>query len=322
MLPRVAPSAAVALLGCGNIGFRHLQALTSGTEPATVTVVEPNVAAHERINDHIAQTAGASSKDVTLVTEIPASPQVFDLVVVATTTDTRRPVVDTLLDRHQVRALILEKVLFPRVADLDEIGQRLEDLGVASFVNCGRRTFPGYVELRDQLANRAVRSIAVHGNQFGLASNTVHFLDIAEFLTGAAITSVSAAGLQPGHVPSKRAGSVEVFGTLAAELSDGSHLSIECLDKDPVAVGVDVDADGLAVTIDEVGRTVTAGGETRPFALQAVSETTWIYDDALRTGSCSLTPYADSARQHRAYFSALRPHLGLSNETDDPCPIS
>ncbi len=322
MLPRVAPSAAVALIGCGNIGFRHLQALTSGAEPATVTVVEPNLAAHERINDHIAQTAGSSSKDITLVTDIPASPQAFDLVVVATTTDTRRAVVDALLDRHQVKVLILEKVLFPRVADLDKIGRRVEDLGIATFVNCGRRTFPGYVKLRDQLAGRAMRSIAVRGNRFGLASNTVHFLDIAEFLTGAAITSVSAAGLRPGHVASKRAGVVEIFGTLAAELSDGSDLTIECLDEDPVAVGIDIDADGLAVTIDEVGRTVTAGAETSPFGLQAVSETTWIYDDALRTGNCSLTPYAESARQHRAYLNALRPHLGLSNEADDPCPIS
>jgi predicted dehydrogenase len=322
MLPRVAPSAAVALIGCGNIGFRHLQALTSGAEPATVTVVEPNVAAHERINEHIAQTAASSSKHITLVTDVPASPQAFDLVVVATTTDTRRAVVDILLDRHQVSVLILEKVLFPRVADLDEIGKRIEDLAVTTFVNCGRRTFPGYVQLRDQLASRPVRTIAVHGNRFGLASNAVHFLDVAEFLTGAAITSVSAAGLQPGHVPSKRAGSIEVFGTLAAELSDGSALTIECLDQEPVAVEVDIDADGLSVAIDEVGRTVTVDGETRPFGLQTVSETTWIYDDALRTGSCSLTPYADSARQHRAYLNALRPHLGLSNEADDPCPIS
>lgn len=322
MLPRVVPRAAVALIGCGNIGFRHLQALTSGAEPATVTVVEPNVAAHERINEHVALTAGSSSKDVVLVTELPASPQTFDLVVVATTADTRRGVVDTLLDQHRVNVLILEKVLFPRVADLDEIGKRIDELGVTTFVNCGRRTYPGYIELRDQLAGRAVRGIAVRGNRFGLASNTVHFLDVAEFLTRAAVTSVSADGLRPGFVRSKRAGSVEVFGTLTAGLSDGSHLTIECRDQDPLAVAVNVDADGLSVAIDEVARTVTIDGQARPFGLQTVSETTWIYDDALRTGTCSLTPYADSARQHRVYLDALRPHLGLSNAADDPCPIS
>jgi predicted dehydrogenase len=322
MLPRVAPSAAVALIGCGNIGFRHLQALTSGAEPATVTVVEPNVAAHERIAEHIAAIAGSSSKQVTLVTELPESAHAFDLVVVATTTDIRRQVVDALLDRHQVKVLILEKVLFPRVADLDEIGKRVDDLGVATFVNCGRRTFPGYVELRDRLADRAGRSVTVRGNRFGMASNAVHFLDIAEYLTRAAITGVSATGLLPGYVSSKRAGSVEVFGTLTAELSDGSSLTIACFDQDPVSVVVDVEADGLSVSIDELARTVTSDGQTRPFGLQAVSETTWIYDDALRTGTCSLTPYADSARQHRAYFTALRPHLGLSNDADDPCPIS
>jgi len=322
MLPRVAPSSAVALIGCGNIGFRHLQALTNGAEPASVTVVEPNVAAHERINQHVAEAARSSSKDVTLLTEMPELPQAFDLVVVATTTDTRRAVVDALLDRHQVKVLILEKVLFPRVADLDEVGKRVADLGVTTFVNCGRRAIVDYVGLRDRLAGRTVRSIAVHGNRFGLASNAIHFLDLAEYLTGATVTSVSAAGLQPGHVPSKRPGSVEVFGTLAAELSDGSRLTVACLDQDPVAVALDIDADDLSVTIDEVGGSMTVDGETEPFDLQAVSETTWIYDDALRSGACSLTPYSDSARQHRAYLEALRPHLGLSNEADDPCPIS
>ncbi len=318
----MAPSAAVALIGCGNIGFRHLQALTSGDVPATVIVVEPNVAAHERITAHIAETAGTSRKDVTLLTALPDEPQAFDLVVVATTTDTRRAAVDSLLDRHRVKVLILEKVLFPRVRDLDEIGARLDELGVTGFVNCGRRTFPGYVGLRELLDGRSVRSIAVRGNRFGLGSNAVHFLDAAEFMTGAAIESVSADQLDPGHVPSKRPGSVEIFGTLTAELSGGTHLSIQCLDEDPVTVEVAIAADGLAVVIDEVARTVSINGETSGFGLQTVSETTWIYDDALRTGTCQLTPYADSARQHRAYLNALRPHLGLSNEADDPCPIS
>lgn len=322
MLPRVVPRAAVALIGCGNIGFRHLQALTSGAEPATVIVVEPNVAAHERINEHIAQTAGSSSKDVTLVAELPAAPQTFDLVVVATTTDARRAAVDALLDRHDVKVLILEKVLFPTIGDLGDVGRRLATQGVTGFVNCGRRTFPGYVALRHDLADEQINRIDVRGNRFGLASNAVHFLDLAEFLTGAGVVSVSASGLQPGSVPSKRPGSVEVFGTLSSELSDGSRIDIDCRDEDPISVGVTIETDKRTVFVDETAAKLTAGGVTRDFAWQTVSATTWIYDDALRSGDCDLTPYADSARQHRAYLTALRPHLGLSNEADEPCPIS
>ena len=322
MLPRMAPSSAVALIGCGNIGFRHLQAITSGAEPATVTVVEPNVAAHERINEYIEQEAGSSSKDVVLVTEMPESPRAFDLVVVATTTDTRRAVVDALLDRHQVKVLILEKVLFPRVADLEEIGKRLENLGVTTFVNCGRRTFPGYKAIREEFHEGGVRSISVRGNGFGLASGAVHCLDLAEFLTGAEVSTVSAARLDPGYVPSKRAGCVEVFGTLTAQLSDGSSLVIECRDADPMVIEYVIEGPRHVVRVDELAQTVTTDAETRAFVSQPVSATTGVYDDALRTGTCELTPYADSARQHRVLLDAIRPHLGLSNESDDPCPIS
>jgi len=290
-------------------------------EPAHVTVVEPNAAAHERIREQF-EVASASPKSFDLRSAMPDTPQAFDLVVVATTTDTRRAAVEALLDRHDVNALILEKVLFPRVVDLGDVGQRLANRGVTGFVNCGRRTFPGYVALRDELADQQINRISVRGKSFGLASNAIHFLDLAEFLTGAGITSVSAAGLEPGSVPSKRAGSVEVFGTLSAELSDGSHIDIECRDEDPVFVEVTLETDRRTVVIDETAATVTEGGMTRDFAWQTVSATTWIYDDALRTGTCSLTPYADSARQHRAYLTALRPHLGLSNDADDPCPIS
>jgi predicted dehydrogenase len=324
MIPRVGAGgiASVAIIGCGNIGFRHLQALTAGSEPAEVTVVEPNPATHERIREHFAGAA-TSGKTFELVSALPESPQAFDLAVVATTTDTRRAAVDALLDRHDVRVLILEKVLFPRIADLTAVGDQLAERGVTAFVNCARRTWPGYAALRQDVSGGIVRRIDVGGNRFGLASNAVHLLDLAEYLTGAGITTISADGLDPGYVPSKRPGAVEIFGTLSANLSDATALTITCHDKeDPLSVEVVVETDTGRVVIDELARTMTVEDQAREFAMQTVSETTWIYDDALRTQTCSLTPYADSARQHRALLNAVRPHLGLSNAADDPCPIS
>lgn len=311
----------VVLVGCGNIGFRHLQALCASAVPAAVLVVEPNVDAHARIRDQFA-AAASSPHEFSLSTTLPETPREFDLAVVATTAAQRRDAVTALLSRHRVSAMILEKVLFQRVADLVEVGQLLEDAGVAAFVNCGRRTFPGYAALREETVKASDLRISVHGNRFGLASNAVHFLDLAEHLSGSEIVAVSAAGLAPGHVASKRSGTVEVFGTLTAELADGSALTVECRDTDPVAIEVDVTTDGGTTTVDELARTVTDAEGTRPFRSQNVSETTGIYEDALRTGVCDLTPYADSVRQHRQYLQVLRDHLGLSNAADDPCPIS
>lgn len=284
-------------------------------------VVEPNVETHRRILDQFA-AATTSPSEFALSSALPEPAQSFDLVVVATTAEQRRNAVEALLSRHSVTTMILEKVLFQRVRDLVEIGQLLEESGVTAFVNCGRRTFPGYASLRDSVSKASDVRIAVRGNSFGLGSNAVHFLDLAEYLTGSEVVEVSTAGLSPGHVPSKRSGTVEVFGTLTAELASGATLAVECLDTDPVAIEIEIEADGATAIVDELARTVTDADGTRAFASQNVSETTGIYEDALTSGTCDLTPYADSVRQHREYIQALRSHLGLSNTADEPCPIS
>lgn len=311
----------VVVVGCGNIGFRHLQALCASAVPASILVVEPNLEAHSRIRDQFA-AAASSPHQFSLSTALPESAQSFELAVVATTAAQRRDAVEALLSRHSVRTMILEKVLFQRVRDLTDVGQLLEDSDVAAFVNCGRRTFPGYEALRQAISVGSDVRITVRGNRFGLASNAVHFLDLAEYLTGSEIVHVSAAGMSPGHVPSKRQGTVEVYGTLTADLASGATLAVECRDDDPVAVEVELESDGRKTTVDELARTVSDDGGRRTFHSQNVSETTGIYEDALTSGTCGLTPYADSVRQHRQYIEALRSHLGLSNTADEPCPIS
>lgn len=313
----------VLLSGCGNIGFRHLQALCALTTPSTIIVVEPNLELHPRIRAQFDASADSPHR-FDLLTATPEEPARIDLAVITTTASVRRPVLDEILARHELSTTILEKVLFQTVGDLDAVGAALAERDVAAFVNCSRRTFPGYQAIRDDLraAGPAPVDITVTGNRFGLASNAVHFLDLAEFLGAAAVTDVDAAALAPGSQPAKRPGNVEIFGTLRAGLDDGGQISVTCADDEPVQVSVTVAAGGTTYRIDELARTVDDGSGARPFVSQHVSETTEIYQDALSTRSCVLTPYGDSARQHRHYLTALQSHLGLPPGTDVVVPIS
>lgn len=310
----------VLLSGCGNIGFRHLQALSAMTIPAVITVVEPNLAHHPRIRAQFEEAADGPHR-FELLTELPGEPARFDLVVVATVAAVRRAVVEEILARHEAAVMLLEKVLFQTVADLDAIGALLAARDVATFVNCGRRTFPGYQRLRETLGGGVV-DIEVTGDNFGLASNAVHFLDLAEFLNGATIAGVDAGQLEPGSRPGQRPGNVDLFGCLRATLSNGAKLAVTSADEQPIRISVVVRAADAVHTIDEIGRTIVDGSGTRAFASQNVSETTDIYEDALRTGTCVLTPYADSAGQHRHYLRAVQSHLGLPPGDDVVVPIS
>lgn len=309
----------VVLIGCGNIGFRHLQALGTMDVPSHITVVEPADAHHDRIRAQF--DAAADVHRYTLLEQMPGDRTRFDLAVVATAAAQRRSAVDRLLADHELGALVLEKVLFQTVADLDEVGSALRERDIPTFVNCSRRTFAGYHELRSTSGNASI--VDVDGRSLGMASNAIHFLDLLEFLSDDELVDVDLSGLDVAAQSGRRPGTVEIFGTLRATTSRGARLRLVSLDQEPVAVNVGVGIGDDRHVIDELARTLTRpDGTTEPFAGRNVSEAGDVLQAALESGSCVLTSYADSARQHRLFISALRSHLGLSNERDEPCPIS
>lgn len=310
----------VLLIGCGNIGFRHLQALVQMTEAADITIVEPAIATHPRIAALIANQTGPHR--MRLLTVLPDTATLFDLAVIATSANNRRAIIEGLLERHTVSVIILEKVLFQALADLDAVGTLLADKNVTAYVNCGRRYFPGYIALRDQfLHNRSgPLDLLVTGQAFGLASNAVHFIDLAEYLNTAALTALDGTGLLAGSVSAKRADCVEIFGTLTAQMDNGARLTVDCRADGPLGVTVRLSGEDVDIFINEPARQITQGGAPTPFASKNVSECTEIYADALRDGQCNLTPYADSVRQHRFFLSAVLDHLHLPQTSK--CPVS
>ena len=72
----------VLLAGCGNIGFRHLQALCTLDGAIEIHVIEPNVETHQRILDEFDVAAGTGHQ-FSLERALPTSSASFDLVVVA-----------------------------------------------------------------------------------------------------------------------------------------------------------------------------------------------------------------------------------------------
>jgi len=315
----------VLLCGCGNIGFRHLQALATIDTPAQITIVEPFTRGHARIADFIASEASGGPERYSLLDALPEARTRFDLVVIATSADTRQAAFEAIVDHHDVGCILFEKILFQSIAALEAVGARLARDAIPAFVNCGRRGFDSYRALVDELAGEpegAPTDIRVTGGAFGLASNAVHFLDLAEFLNGAALSAVDLSGLTPGAIESKRAGFFEIFGTLRATLDNGAQLSVTCADSDAMSIEITLQQAGRTITIDELGGTRTDGAHTAPFAVKHVSGMPYLYDDALRHADPGLTPYAASARQHRLYLRAMCRHLNLPDADTTVCPIS
>lgn len=312
----------VLLCGCGNIGFRHLQAMSTMETPAHIIIVEPFQEAHERISDFISSQEESGKHSYSLASEIPSSPRTLDLVVIATNADTRQAAFEDIIARHSVSVVIFEKILFQSVQALDAVQATLEAHGIRGFVNCGRRGFDSYHALFDELDENLPTHVTVTGSAFGLASNAVHFLDLIEFLNRSSVGRVDLSGLHPNAVESKRAGFYEIFGTLEGMLKNGAALSVTCEDDDTMNIVISIQNGDKNYQINELKGTIVRDDQVGPFEIKYVSGMPQIYDQALEYGDPGLTPYIDSANQHRLYLRAMCKYLGLPTADETLCPIS
>lgn len=311
------------LIGCGNIGFRHLQALAASDMAPQIelSIIEPNADHHDRISTELKSADFAAAQ---LLTQLPAERAHFDLVVIATNADVRRRVFEDLADQHSFAGIIFEKVLFQRIADLDAVEQRLQ--GVAAYVNCGRRGFPGYSALRARFAGQGPVDYSVDGTQYALASNAIHFLDIAAFINDSPLVELDASGLEAQTGQSRRAGYVEVYGTLNGRLANGSSVSLTCHPAESFAINVSLKSADMSGQVDEAAGqailTTGLGSETLDFETRHVSQMPYLYESVLKAEPCLLPEFAESAAQHRLLLSSLNKHLNLPDNPNTLCPIS
>lgn len=314
----------ILLIGSGNIGRRHLQALQATERPLRIIIVEPSEQARAASQSII--PTGVSSVDVALQANFTSIPPQCDLAIIATTALHRRAALETMLNSTTPSTVLLEKVLFTTRRDIDEVQAKFSADGIPAFVNCGRRGWPGYENLRRTLASRRGVSIEVTGSQWGLCSNSVHLLDLVDYALGDDILSLSEEMLEAEPDTAKRDGCVELYGTLAGKLAGGGSLSLTCL-REP----------GTPVTVKFVhGReqweVAEAAGiqtyrhdkteQTVPFETRFVSTMPYLYTEILDGKPSRLTPYKVSAIHHKLFIDAIRRRLNLSLFEDVPCPIS
>ncbi|MBU2868070.1 hypothetical protein [Pacificibacter marinus] len=313
----------ILLIGCGNIGFRHLQALCASQLAGQIglTIIEPNTAHHSRITAELGRTPVQLSE---VLTALPQQADHFDLAIIATNADVRRRVFDGLVSKHTFAAIIFEKVLFQRIEDLDAVEAQLQ--GIAAHVNCGRRGFAGYQMLRDTLSFDTPVDYTVVGTQYALASNAIHFLDIAACINQSPLISLDASGLDQSGGDSKRAGYIEIYGTLKGTLENGATVSLTCTPADALLLDISIAGAALTGKIDEAAGTVTVtrGDVTQTLAFETrhVSGMPYLYETLLNGEGCLLPTYAESAAQHRLLLSAINTHLNLPDQSDTLCPIS
>ena len=307
----------IALVGAGQLGSRHLQALSLLDRDAELIVVDPSAAslatARERFEQ--AKAAGPGKARARFVTGFGELPKALDAAVIATAADVRLAALRGLLGAAKVGAILLEKVLFQRLADYDAAQNLLDANGAKAWVNCAQRLWPFFRDLRPRTLGKSNVHIAVAGAQWGLGCNAIHNLDLLAFMTGDAECRLEAA-LDPGTIASKRPGFIEFTGTLYAFGARGNRVVQTSYREGSAPFEFEVQgedfralwrvADGSMRIAEAADGWKWRDAESRaPFQSQL---THTVLLEMIEQGGSVLPSYEESAALHRPMLVALLAH--------------
>jgi predicted dehydrogenase len=321
-------SRVVVVVGAGQLGSRHLQGLAQLESVDRLIAVDPSSDALARAQVLLEGATTAHGGALEWLTDVGGLPAHIDYAVVATSADSRRSAVESLLAGRAIGHLLLEKVLFQRVDDYAEVGRLIDAAGVDVRVDTPRRTYPIYREVKEFFADSPITHLDVRGGGWGLACNSIHFVDLLAYLTDGLPRRVSTAGLRPRAVPSKRPGFYEFDGTLTGLVGSASF-SLTATDGSPMPVLVTLRSDTKTCLIDEAAGTALFREETRTwrqidFPLRYVSEmTTDFARDALSGRGNGLPSFAESAACHLPVVGGLADHAAAVLDIEPGyCPIT
>lgn len=307
----------VIIIGGGQIGSRHLQSIVQSPDAMSVFVVDPSPDALRRAQARVAEVIPAESKvKVVFTQQLDDRIRSCDIAIIATSSDVRRSVIEHLLSRVDVRYMIVEKVAFQSDYDFECVSRLLNEKGTTAWVNCPRREWALYQDLRTKLPQSSPFECHVSGSNWGLACNAIHFLDLLAYLTQDTRMTVSTADLDTEPFPSKRKGFLEFSGTLRAQ-TDAHKLTLTCYRGGDAPILVQLHGENFRYIIREnEGRLWSSHSEDQWrwqelnfFAPYQSQLTIQVVQSIFATGQCSLTSFAESQRLHRPLLDAFLRHL-------------
>lgn len=321
----------ILLIGAGQLGSRHLQALALCTEPCNIFVVDPIRESLNISKSRFEEIAGFEKHNILYQTVINNLVEDhFDIAIVATNSNVRSKVIRELLQSKKVTNFILEKVLFQSVREFEEIGVLLEKSSSMAFVNCPRRMFDFYEELKSSIDMERPIQMEVIGNKWGLACNGIHFIDLFNYLSGDNITSWRN-NLQDKYIDSKRSGYVEFVGNLNGSTERGNSLSLTCYNDGALNTSIRISTSDKRIIIEEslgkvwiVEVNDALSVKQIPFSMTYQSQlTNVVVDQLFGTGHCQLTPFNTSSELHIPFIKTLLSHYNkYQNKNTEKCPIT
>lgn len=299
----------IALIGCGQLGSRHLQALASVNRKLKIQVIDPSGDSLKIAESRFKEVSQNFSGNISYHTDITSLEKKLDVVIIATNSKIRRNIIEQLVAQSTVDYLILEKILFTKVEDYMIVEKILKENNIKAWVNCARRMMEFYQSLRKQIKGHI--HFTVTGNAWGLGCNGIHLLDLFAYLIKSQNITLSNNLIDKTIVESKRPGYIEFTGTVTGYSDHHSfHMTSFPSNDSPMHITINTPTARYIIQEGNRGTMRVSKHEnkwlweeqsfTMPFQSQLSNK---LVEDILETGNCDLTTYKESSMLHLLFLN-------------------
>lgn len=332
----------IILIGAGKLGSRHLQALAKIGIESNIYVIDPSVESSEiafaRYNE-IPQNYNV--KHLEFLKNIgDLRIKTVDVAIIATSSEHRFFVLNALLNHVRVNFLILEKFLFQKANHYQEAKELLLKHKVKTWVNCPRRMWPIYQDLKKDLVNSTIREFTLIGSDWSLATSSIHILDLIAFLTGCSEYNLLDLDLGNKFVPAyssvtgaRESKFIEFYGTIRGKFVNETYFTLHCLKDAQIPFQIDIILDDKNIHIfEEYGKLVimkiekdgTISNSEFSFSYPYQSGLTQlVVENLINNGECSLTQFDESVSLHLPLLFQFQQYLSTIQQNEvDYLPIT
>lgn len=316
----------IIVYGAGQLGSRHLQGLAGIASRHKIFAYDPSEESLQTASQRWKETG--TEQGLQLISDLNSlGRHQFDLSIIATNATHRLEALQILLERN-CKLFLLEKVLFQKTEEYNEASRLLNQYEATAWVNCPRRLFEHYAKVKELIDGKEEIHMSVTGSNWGMACNSVHFLDLFAWLSNGIHFKGFADGLFPEIMESKRMGFYEVNGSLSFYNKERTHsLQINCAKNGDTEVWVRISSESFVIDVNESlgemriwdGKNLTTESIQPRFQSMMSGDVV----ESILKGNCGLTPFEESRVFHLSFINSILGHFGEYNpDFINICPIA
>ena len=320
----------IVIIGSGRLGSRHLQSLAAFKKDCAIHVIDPSEESLKIAADLFNSSDPSDCLKIKTYKKIQDLPSIkIDVAIIATNSLIRSKVIEDLINHTSIDYLILEKFLFPKLEDYTKIDSILEINKIKAWVNCPRRMYPIYQELKKQISGPTTFNFT--GSNWGIGCNGIHLLDLVAFLSQQNNFVLDNSLMDKDLVKSKRDGYIDFTGTLKGYTSDLKNtFTFNSYADEGTRFTISFQNKHLHFIINEplkkiiILNTIDYSIEEKDIIVPFQTNLTIkVVEQLLDNGNCDLTTYNESQQLHKLLLKEFLDIVNYHNESKtDLCPVT